>query len=1205
MPDNPPSPLRTQPESDTGRLWHREAFLDAIQQLAQFGYCEWDYENDRILSCTPTYAEIFGMSIDEVIETQGSWDKALAQVHPDDRERYRQSYESQIEKGSHEIDYRILRKDGEIRHVKEVGIVIRDADGEIRDAIGLIQDITEYADMSRELEESSAMLKMAARTARLGYWRFDEVNHEYTDISDEYAAIFGYTVAEFLEQFRTLDDDMQLVHPDDRERLYREYDKTDGKVDHNYRIRHRDGHWIHVREISVDIHDDAGSFVESIGTLQDVSQQIQAQLKAEQANQAKNEFVSRMSHELRTPLNAILGFSQLLESDKDLDHRHRTLGEAILTAGQHLLNLINEILDLSRLEAGNIEVSIEPVSLESVIGDCVDLVRDMARERAVSIDFDFADFAGVTVEADATRLKQVLLNLLTNAVKYNREQGYVSIAVAVDEPGLTRVSIADTGLGIEPDRLDELFEPFNRLDAEGSAVEGTGIGLLITRQLVELMGGKLEVDSQPGRGSNFSISFKTASIDPAAQALPQNKPDPADHRFTAIADGKPRILVAEDNLVNQDLVATQLAHLGYSADFAANGAQALSLWQSGRYPLLLTDIRMPEMDGHQLIRQIRAMESNGPRSPIIAATASAMERDIKRCLESGADDVLSKPLMLETLKQKLETWMPRAAADATETRATAEPAQDMPAEAIDLPLLEKIVGDKFDVQRRLLTTYIGALPKALFDIRQAYAWNNLEQLEGCAHKLNSSSRGIGATGVAQLCAALESACRDQRGPEIATLLPPLQEAAEAVLAFVEKFNRAPVAAAEEKETPAAAIDEINRNLGILLVDDDSVTQRVATQILQDLGIRRVQSANSGAQALQMIADSPGKFDIVFTDLNMPEMDGIEFTRHLAIRNFPGSLVLLSGEDIRILRTVEKLAIEQDLRVLGVLQKPVTLAKMNRLLADYEQATEEVTILPVEVLGADDLSLAIVGGELDTFFQPKLDARTRQVVGVEALARWLHPERGMVGPNVFIPIAEEHGLIRDLTQAVCQKALEYTADWRTRGIELDVALNISVDALDDLHWPNVIAAQVEKLGLPADSITLEITESRLMEHLQVALDILGRLSLKRFKLSIDDFGTGYSSLEKLQHIPFTELKIDRAFVRGASDDASARAILESSVLLARRLNMKVVAEGVETAQDLDLVKAVGCDYVQGFYFARPMPADQLCDWLAKQKISSEV
>jgi EAL domain-containing protein (putative c-di-GMP-specific phosphodiesterase class I) len=249
----------------------------------------------------------------------------------------------------------------------------------------------------------------------------------------------------------------------------------------------------------------------------------------------------------------------------------------------------------------------------------------------------------------------------------------------------------------------------------------------------------------------------------------------------------------------------------------------------------------------------------------------------------------------------------------------------------------------------------------------------------------------------------------------------------------------------------------------------------------------------------------------------------------------------------------------------------------------------------------ELLQAIEGGEIDTYFQPKVDVKTQQVVGVEALARWNHPIEGVVNPFEFIPLMEEHDLIFQLTQSVCSKALQHAARWKAQGFNLDIAINISVDALKDVDWPDAVADQIEAAGLQPSTITFEITESQLIEQIVVALDILSRLSLKRFKLSIDDFGTGYSSMEQLQRIPFSELKIDRAFVRGASEDASARAILESSVLLARKLDMKVVAEGVETDEDWNLVAEVGCDLLQGYYIARPLPADRLCEWLGERQL----
>ena len=298
MPSDLKQPSYEQLEAEVKRLRHREAFFNAIQEIANFGYCEWDYDENRIVSCTPAYAQIFGMSVEEAIESQSSWEKVLGQIHPDDRNHYSESYLSQTAAGSHEVEYRIFRKDGEIRYIKEVGIVVRDEQGKTREAIRLIQDVTDHATMRREIEENAAKLKLAARTAKLGYCHFDEDIHEYIDISEEYAEIFGYTIPEFLKRFRTLGDDMQLVHPEDRDALYQDYDSTDGKYDYSYRVLHRDGHWVHVREISVDIQNKEGIFMDSIGTLQDISELKAAELRAEHAREAAEAATRALDREL-------------------------------------------------------------------------------------------------------------------------------------------------------------------------------------------------------------------------------------------------------------------------------------------------------------------------------------------------------------------------------------------------------------------------------------------------------------------------------------------------------------------------------------------------------------------------------------------------------------------------------------------------------------------------------------------------------------------------------------------------------------------------------------------------------------------------------------------------------------------------------------------------------------------------------------------
>jgi sensor c-di-GMP phosphodiesterase-like protein len=218
---------------------------------------------------------------------------------------------------------------------------------------------------------------------------------------------------------------------------------------------------------------------------------------------------------------------------------------------------------------------------------------------------------------------------------------------------------------------------------------------------------------------------------------------------------------------------------------------------------------------------------------------------------------------------------------------------------------------------------------------------------------------------------------------------------------------------------------------------------------------------------------------------MPEMDGVEFTRHLARMNYAGSLILSSGEGIRILKTVEKLAIEHELQVLGVLEKPITPIKLSQLLGNLEETQTEATLLRPRRFSEKELIQAIEGDELDTYFQPKVDVKTRQVVGVEALARWNHPIEGVVNPYDFIPLMEEYNLIFELTQAVCEKALQHASRWKAQGFNLDIAINISVDALKDVDWPDTVAHQIEAAGLQPSTITFEVTESQLIEQIVVS------------------------------------------------------------------------------------------------------------------------
>ncbi len=384
-------------------------------------------------------------------------------------------------------------------------------------------------------------------------------------------------------------------------------------------------------------------------------------------------------------------------------------------------------------------------------------------------------------------------------------------------------------------------------------------------------------------------------------------------------------------------------------------------------------------------------------------------------------------------------------------------------------------------------------------------------------------------------------------------------------------------------------------LRVLLVDDDEFVLDFVEDMLHGLGVKSVSRSLDGNAALAAVDGAIRPLQLLICDLNMPGMDGIEFLRHLADRGFEGGVILSSGSDKRVIKTVESLVQAHKLGFLGTLQKPVEEAALLTALINFTGLEPKANYGPIQELSPEEIRAGLDAGQMETFFQPKVTVADRRVVGAECLVRWRHPERGLIQPAAFISVAEEHGLIDDLTMAVFHKAMGHLKEWTRLGHDLKVSVNVSMDNLDRLDLPEVFADIVRQAGVETGRVILEMTESRLMSNIVTSLEIITRLRLKGFDLSIDDFGTGYSSMEKLKQLPFTELKVDRSFVCGATRDSVARAILESSVQMGHALGMSVVAEGAETQEDWDLLVAVGCDEVQGYFVARPMPAEDFIAW----------
>ena len=388
----------------------------------------------------------------------------------------------------------------------------------------------------------------------------------------------------------------------------------------------------------------------------------------------------------------------------------------------------------------------------------------------------------------------------------------------------------------------------------------------------------------------------------------------------------------------------------------------------------------------------------------------------------------------------------------------------------------------------------------------------------------------------------------------------------------------------------------NFAIKILVLDDEQFMLKLLERMLANLGYRSVSVCDNGRAALDMIDNPDDSPSLILLDINMPEMDGLEFVRRLVERHYNGSLILVSGEDERMQQAAEKLARSHKITVLGHLHKPASPEGLAVLIGKWEPPKQSKPRTARKIYPADELRAAIANGELVNYYQPKVRTASGHVMGVESLVRWRHPQDGMVFPDQFIGVAEANVLIDDLTRVVLTGAFAQYMIWQQSGLMLQVAINLSMDNLASLGIVDEIAGLAAKAGVPPQMVEFEVTETRFMEDLRIPLEVLSRLRLKRFRLSIDDFGIGNSSLAQLRDLPFDELKIDQSFVHGACGNEKLQAMFDSSLGLAKQLGMEVVAEGVEDQADWDFVHNRNCDISQGYFIAKPMPAADLPAWI---------
>ena len=390
---------------------------------------------------------------------------------------------------------------------------------------------------------------------------------------------------------------------------------------------------------------------------------------------------------------------------------------------------------------------------------------------------------------------------------------------------------------------------------------------------------------------------------------------------------------------------------------------------------------------------------------------------------------------------------------------------------------------------------------------------------------------------------------------------------------------------------------------VYIVDDDVQT----CELLQATCEPLFDNTLTYLCAKEFLLQALFEHDVVLLDLQMPDIDGIETIRHLAAKNCQAALVLISGYDQGVLASAEELARNYGLNVLETITKPFDLDILLNVLSGYVYKANCPThqakraAKPIFTVSEADLLTAIVERQLVLFYQPQIDLQTNKVVGAEALVRWLHPEHGMIFPDAFINVAECSGLIEQLTSCVIDLAVEQSVLWHKQGKSIQISVNVSAQNIASLSMPEQLSVLVEANKLDPSMIVLELTESALMTEQVTSLDILTRLRLKGFQLSIDDFGTGYSSLSQLHRVPFTELKVDRSFVSHISGDEQCLAIVETCIMLGHKLNMKVVAEGIENMDVFATLRQLGCDIGQGYLFAKPMPVNDFDVWYEQNSL----
>lgn len=674
----------TQRKQVEQTLWESQLRLAEAQRIAHLGNWTWDLITGEEQWSEEMYS-IFGLDLTQDQFTHETFEKAL---YPDDKPYVLKAFEHAISADEpYDIEFRITHYDNSIRHIQAFGKLIRDTGRPLR-LIGTAQDMTERKRAEKALRESEAHLKAIFESAAVGIVLTDAEEH-FFQCNATWLEMTGYTRKELCQLTYGA-----ITHPDDGKSCHQYYKSLATGLNNNYRVEKRlirkDGTYFWADVSLTMIHDQNQQFEAAIGVIVNIDERKQAETKlkqaketAEIANRAKSTFLANMSHELRTPLNAILGYAQIFQRDTRLTNEQQEGIDTIHRNGEYLLTLINDILDLAKIEADRVELYNVAFRLDDFLDDIIKLFKIRAEQKEIRFEYQKLTSLPSIVYADDKRLRQILINLLSNAVKFT-QQGRVILKISYAH-GKIQFQVEDTGIGIAADEIDKICLPFQQVGDQNYRAQGTGLGLSITKKLVDMMNGQLHVTSVLGKGSTFWVELDLPENNQASQDIGLtninnpllNNENLSEQAIIDLCEGhhvkitepvtqlanrevilQPdkayKILIVDDQFENRILLRKLLQPLSLEITEATNGEQAITRALQINPDVILMDLMMPDMDGFEATRQIR---QTLPQVVIIAISASAFDYHRQKSFDAGCNDFLAKPLHSDSLFDCLQKYI--------------------------------------------------------------------------------------------------------------------------------------------------------------------------------------------------------------------------------------------------------------------------------------------------------------------------------------------------------------------------------------------------------------------------------------------------------------------------------------------------------------------------------------------------------------------